>query len=209
MTKYKMRRVDIASVIRSVRKTIAALHNREIEFESLNERTPPQTIRFSPSFVAGKPKFDIRGLAYTSLSLARFLGDVDSSRPRNPRAGQATTVALAMLSLQEQGHLAPGAATKMAEGLSLNSLRQLTSGLARKRKRKRSQVQELKQAALVLSLAAGCPRRRLGLNGGNRREPFKSKNLTRAFPLFLPIRDTDTLIPKLINSRLSDLTCTT
>jgi hypothetical protein len=131
-SRFAMQRTDVSAVMAEIVATIADWHNRESSPGVLPDRTPPHLIRYTPSFQAGKAPIDSRAVAYTVLSLGQYLGDVDSSRKRNPRAGKAVSVALSLLALQEMGDIDPAAAERMASGLSLNSLEDLTAGLSRR-----------------------------------------------------------------------------
>jgi hypothetical protein len=139
MTRYQIQRPAIRAVMGDIERVLTMAHNHEIDLPILPDRTPPHLLRWTPSYIQGKTPIDRRSRPYTALSLAQHLNCVDNSRKKgkNPRAGVAVAIALSLLALREMGVIDEGALDKMAGGLSLNSLKQLTAGLAPKKKRKK------------------------------------------------------------------------
>jgi hypothetical protein len=132
-----MQRPSIRGVMADIEAALRNAHNGNVYLPLLPDKTPPWALRWTPSYIQGKTPTDRRSRPYTALSLATFLNCVDSSRKKNPRAGQAVAVALSLLALKEAGIVDEGALDRMADGLSLNSLKQLTAGLAKKNRRKK------------------------------------------------------------------------
>jgi hypothetical protein len=98
----KKRVPGIRAVIHAVQRVVAALHAGTISAPVINfEQTKPSTIRYTPSYTAGKPPTCHEAVAYTAASISRIL-DLTSY---NDQASRWVRVALHILEGVEQGYV--------------------------------------------------------------------------------------------------------